>query len=90
MSYVFQIGINTWRWQNDVVHGKNLKEKLAKERETALKRTIDIYSNPPTLLRRFPAITEMPKTTRIHKDTRQLQAWLQLVDQHTIITASEQ
>jgi len=67
-----------------------MKEKQAKEHETALKRTIDIYSNPPTLLQCFPAITKMPKTTRIHKDTHQLQAWLRLVDQHIIITASEQ
>ena len=89
-NYVFQIGINTWRWRNVFVHGKNVKEKRAKERETTLKRTSDIYSNPPTLLRRFPAITEIPKTTRIRKDTHQLQAWLRLIDQHSIITASEQ
>ena len=64
MRYVLHIGINMWRWQNDVVHGENENKKQAKK--------------------------QIPKATRIHKDTCQLQAWLWLVDQHIIITASEQ
>ena len=50
MRYVLHIGINMWRWQNDVVHGENENKKQAKK--------------------------QIPKATRIHKDTHQLQAWL--------------
>ena len=49
-----------------------------------------LYSNPLSLLQRFPAVTEIPKSTRIWKDTRLLQAWLRVLDQQIIITASEQ
>ena len=84
------IGINTWQWQNEFVHGKNLKEKHAIEWQVILDRIHKLYSNPPSLLQCFPAITEILQSTRIWKDARLLLAWLWILDQQIIITTSKQ
>ena len=66
-----------------------MKENNAIERKVVLDRIHKLYSNPPSLLRRFPAITEIPQSTRIRKDTRLLLAWLRILDQQISITTSE-
>jgi len=67
--YVDHIGINMWWWWNEFIHGKNLKEKQVKEHKVVLDRIHMLCSNPPSLLRRFPAVTEIATSTRIWKDT---------------------
>ena len=41
---IIQIGLQMWKWHNKHVHGKTLKEKHAKDHETALIRVGSDYS----------------------------------------------
>ena len=60
-----------------------------KTRDATLNRVKELYLDPPSLLKRFPAIKERILSTRLQQDTHQLQTWLHIIDQQIAITKSE-
>ena len=86
---IIQIGLLIWKWQNDLTHGKTLKENIEKTRLATLIKVQEVYNNPPSLLKRFPAVKETLLSTRLQQDTHQLQVWLLIIDQQIMITKSE-
>ena len=88
-KHILQIGLQVWKWRNDFTHGATLKENKLKTRDATLNRVKKLYLNPPSLLKRFPAVKETLLLTQLQQDTRHLQAWLQIIDQQILITNSE-
>jgi len=86
---IIQIGLLIWKWRNDFTHGKTLKENIEKTHLATLIKVQEVYNNPPSLLKRFPAVKETLLSTRLQQDTHHLQAWLQIIDQQIMITNSE-
>jgi hypothetical protein len=86
---IMQIGPQTWAWRNIQVHGKTIKDKFLNERELTLQQVKNIYLDPPSLLRRFPAVHEVPLEVRTNQTTRKLLAWICNLDQQINITQAE-
>ena len=80
---ILQIGLQIWKWQNDFTHGKTLKESKEKTHSTTLCKVQEV--DPPSLLKWFPAVKQLLLSTWLQQNTCQLQGWLQIIDQQSLL-----
>ena len=86
---LLDLGLGCWQWRNETVHGKTVKE-AAKVARAALEARVErVYADPPSLLRKFPAVQEMALATRLQQTSTWLLAWLRHLDQQIAITSLE-
>ena len=83
------LGVGIWKGRNNFIHGRDASERRECAREAVVRRTRDIYANPPMLLRRSPHPSEAPLTIRLTKSTRVLEARAKQVDQKARISELE-
>ena len=81
--------LGCWTWRNEMVHGKTVRE-AAKAARAALEARVErVYADPPSLLRKFPAVREMTLTARLKQSSTWLLAWLRHLEQQIAITSVE-
>jgi len=76
-------------WRNETVHGKMVKG-AAKAARAALEARVErVYADPPSLLRKFPAVREMALAARLQQSSTWLLAWLRHLEQQIAISSVE-
>jgi len=86
---ILDLGLGCWTWRNETVHGKTVQEAAKAARSALEARVARVYADPPSLLRRFPAVREVALKDRLQKSSAWLTAWLRHLEQRIQITSLE-
>ena len=86
---ILDLGLGCWKWRNETVHGKTVKEAGKAARAALEARIKRVYADPPILLRKFPAVRDMALSTRLQQSSTWLLAWLRQLEQQIAITSLE-
>jgi hypothetical protein len=86
---LLDLGLEIWKWRNETVHGKTVKEAAKMARAALEARVERVYADPPSLLRKFPAVRELALSTRLKQSSTWLLAWLRHLEQQIAITTAE-
>ena len=86
---LLDLGLGCWTWRNEKVHGKTVQEAAKAARAALEARVKRVYADPPSLLRKFPAVREMALKDRLRQSSTWLLAWLRHLEQRIAITSLE-